>query len=255
MTSGGGFAEAGEPGFEPGFTVLETALIAVRSLPRARRIIATPTAVAVRPCCEHVFVCGWRPTDDTSYAYLLGLYLGDGCVFDTGWSFQLRIHLDAAYPRVIEEAAGAMAATLPHRRVIRRGRTGWRVVILEQNWAHLPCVFPQHGPGRKHERAIVLADWQRPLVQAHPGAFVRGLIHSDGCRTVNRFEARLPSGQRRAYAYPRYFFSNRSPDIRWLFCEAGDQLGVRWTTPNERNISVSRRQSVALLDRHVGPKR
>ena len=110
------------------------------------------------------------------------------------------------------------------------------------------------GPGPKHERPIVLAPWQREIVEAHPWPFVRGLIHSDGCRTVNRFKTRLPSGRVAEYAYPRYFFSNLSADIRRLFCESCEQLGLRWTQSNHRNISISHRTSVALLDENVGPK-
>ena len=52
-------------------------------------------------------------------------------------------------------------------------------------WKHWPCVFPQHGAGRKHERPIVLEPWQRELVEQHPGRFLRGLFHSDGCRITN----------------------------------------------------------------------
>ena len=83
--------------------------------------------------------------------------------------------------------------------------------------------FPQHGPGRKHERPIVLEPWQREIVDAFPQEFLRGLIHSDGCRTVNRFKTKLPSGRVAEYAYPRYFFSNLSADIRGLFCEYCEQ--------------------------------
>ena len=43
------------------------------------------------------------------------------------------------------------------------------------------------------------------------------------------------------YAYPRWFFSNRSDDIRGLFCEYCERLGIRWTQSNPRNISVSHR--------------
>jgi len=57
------------------------------------------------------------------------------------------------------------------------------------------------------------------------------------------------------YAYPRYFFSNMSADIRGLFCEYCERLGIRWTQSNQRNISVSHRGSVARLDEFVGPKR
>ena len=91
--------------------------------------------------------------------------------------------------------------------------------------------------------------------ERHTWSFVRGLIHSDGCRTVNRCKTRLPSGRVAEYAYPRYFFSNLSSDIRGLFCESCDSLGVRWRQSNHRNISISHRASVALLDKHIGPKR
>jgi hypothetical protein len=60
---------------------------------------------------------------------------------------------------------------------------------------------------------------------------------------------------RSRYAYPRYFFSNKSVDIRELFCQYCERLGIRWTQSNPRNISVSHRRSVALLDTFVGPKR
>jgi hypothetical protein len=48
-----------------------------------------------------------------------------------------------------------------------------------------PCYFPQHGPGRTHERKIELTAWQWGYVWQEPGMFLRGLIHSDGCRVSN----------------------------------------------------------------------
>ncbi|WP_143028790.1 hypothetical protein [Quadrisphaera sp. DSM 44207] len=56
---------------------------------------------------------------------------------------------------------------------------------VETMWEHWPCVFPQHGPGRKHEQEI------RP---------------------------------------------------------------EQWTRPAERQVSVARRGSVAVLGQHVGPE-
>ena len=201
---------------------------------------------------EHVFVI--RPADDYSYAYLLGMYLGDGHLADTGRTFQLRVTLDGAYPGIVEECAAAMVLSLPLvHPTIRRDRVERRMNVNSGSklW---PELFPQTGPGRKHERPIVLAPWQREIVDAHPWPFVRGLIHSDGCRTVNRFKTRLPSGRVAEYAYPRYFFSNLSGDIRGLFCASCERLGLRWTQSNHRNISISHRASVALLDENVGPK-
>jgi hypothetical protein len=198
----------------------------------------------------------FSPFDGWSYSLLLGYYLGDGCVASTGTSYQLRVILDGLYPDVIDDCV--MAITLSMREevnVIVRPRPTDRGVIVEAAYKHWPDVFPQHGPERKHDRPIVLADWQRGIVDRRPKAFLRGLIHSDGCRTVNRFKTKLPSGRVAEYAYPRYFFSNQSADIRGLFCEYCERLGIRWTQSNPRNISVSHRDSVALLDSFVGPKR
>ena len=58
------------------------------------------------------------------------------------------------------------------------------------SWQHWPCLFPQHGPGRKHHRSIVLDDWQNRIVGSDPRQLLRGLIHSDGCRTINPSERR-----------------------------------------------------------------
>ena len=109
----------------------------------------------------------------------------------------------------------------------------------------LPCLFPQHGPGRKHERRIILDEWQRALVAKHPEHLLRGLIHSDGCRFMN-------TG--RNWRHPRYSFSNQSEDIRRIFCNACVLVGVRWTTA-PRTVYVSRVRDVAVLDEFIGPKR
>jgi hypothetical protein len=203
--------------------------------------------------CERLFV-SWRPPDTWSYSYLLGLYLGDGCVVRHERAERLVITLDGIYPEIIEEAAAAVQLAVPRKRVSVLTVKGSRAVVVQSYGNHWHEVFPQAGPGRKHNRPIVLADWQRAIVDAHPEPFLRGLIHSDGCRTVNRFKTKLPSGRVAEYEYPRYFFSNLSADIRALFCEYCERLGVRWTQSNHRNISVSHRRSVAILDRFVGPK-
>ncbi len=192
------------------------------------------------------------PFDGWTYSLLLGLYLGDGCVSGS----QLRIVLDGRYRDVIDDCV--MAITLSLRKEVNvrvRPRRTDRGVIVEASYKRWPLVFPQHGPVRKHNRPIVLHEWQRAIVDRRPEPILRGLIHSDGCRTINRFKTKLPSGRVAGYAYPRYFFSNQSADIRGLFCEYCERLGIRWTQSNPRNISVSHRGSVALLDTFVGPKR
>ena len=170
---------------------------------------------------------------DFAYAYLLGLYLGDGTI-STGPRdvYRLRIFLDRAYPLIVDECVAATSLLAP----------GNRVSIIHSPDAHMDVVsaFSRHWP----------CMWQRAIVEAHPWRFLRGLIQSDGCRSTNTI--RHP---KRTYVYPRYQFSNRSDDIRWLFCEFCDRVGVRWRRMNRWTISVARHESVALMDRHIGPKR
>ena len=188
------------------------------------------------------------------YAYLLAMYLGDGAVIRHPRTYRLVVALDAAYPSIVSECLDAVHVIAPSVRPSVRPIPDSRCTQVTAYWSRWPAVFPQHGPGRKHERPIVREPWQRGIVVAPPQQFLRGLIHSDGCRCVNRFKTKLPSGRVAEYAYPRYFFSNLSADIRGLFCAACDQLGIRWSLSNPRNVSVSHRRSVAILDEFVGPK-
>lgn len=197
----------------------------------------------------------WRPAEPHVYSYLLGIYLGDGYVAHASApSPVLEISLDPKYPKIVDECSASIWRLVRARAKASRRKTPRGEAIRLVATSHLwPSVFPQHGPGKKHEREIALATWQQNTVVRFPGQFVRGLIHADGCRVVNRFQVDLASGPRE-YVYPRYFFTNLSNDIRGLFCASCDQLGVRWTQSSYKNISVAHRQSVALLDEIVGPK-
>jgi hypothetical protein len=111
--------------------------------------------------------------------------------------------LDERYPRIIEEAAVAIRRTVPDANVPRAARTGC-IALLSSHPAWLSA-FPQGvGPGRKHHRSIGLVDWQREVTREFPSSLLRGLLHSDGCRSVNRFRTRLPSGRMREYSYVRH---------------------------------------------------
>ncbi len=193
------------------------------------------------------------PADD--YAYLLGLYLGDGCISVIGdpakHVWVLRITCADAWPGLVEECQRAMSAIRPANRVGKRQRDGCTdVLACSRHWV---CLFPQHGPGRKHERPIVLEPWQQEIVAAFPGDFARGLVHSDGCRFTNRVRRPLAAGDR-WYEYPRYMFTNESADIRALCGQALDRLGVAWRYSRRNTISVARRDATARLDEFVGEK-
>jgi hypothetical protein len=182
------------------------------------------------------------------YAYALGMYLGDGCIHKHPRGvWRLEVTLDAIYPGIVTECAASVAALVPDSRVAMVDNHGrGRFVIVRSYSKAWPCLFPQHGPGLKHRRAIVLEPWQDRIVTTHPEPFLRGLLHSDGCRVLNRVNGK---------DYPRYFFSQVSDDIRGLFTRSLDQLGIHHTRNDAKNVSIARRPSVERLDEFVGPKR
>ena len=190
--------------------------------------------------------------DGSAYGHLLGLYLGDGCLSRHPRSvYALRVACDARYQRLIQECTDSIRQLVPSSVTINPAPGCVQVTAYSKHW---PCLFPQHGAGRKHERSIVLGPWQVEIVERYPGRFVKGLFHSDGCRITNWTE-RVVGGELKRYEYPRYFFTNYSDDILKLCEWALDLLGVDHRRSNTRNISVARRPSVALLDEHVGAKR
>jgi hypothetical protein len=219
-----------------------------RSVPRGR--------LAVRNTCAECAHAPHEPDDlPPEYLYLLGVYLGDGCISaHPRGVHRLRIFLDARYPGIIEEVAAAMRAVVPLSAVGRHGRascystepdgakTTIEVSSYSRSW---PCLIPQSGPGKKHERVIELTGWQRELVEGDPRPLLRGLVHSDGCRFINT--------GRGGWREPRYSFVNRSDDIRAIFSDACDQLGLHWTAAPD-TVYVSRKADVARMDEFVGPK-
>ncbi|MFG3201735.1 helix-turn-helix domain-containing protein [Streptomyces sp. NPDC048192] len=202
--------------------------------------------------------CDGSDLDESSYSYLLGLYLGDGHIsrYSEHRVPNLMITCTESWPGLMDDCEQAMRAVFPENSVCRVRKTGCRNVKVDSK--HLPCLFPQHGPGRKHERPIVLEPWQQAIVDAHPWEFIRGLVHSDGCRITN-WTTRVVAGERKRYEYPRYFFTNTSTDIVRLFTYTLDKVGVEWRTLNQSRaavtVSVAKKASVALMDARVGPKR
>jgi len=228
--------------------------VAIKTIRRWRRLYQRQgrmrgQAANYAPCPR----CGDGVLDRAAYAELLGWYLGDGHI---AWSGARRIPLlaifnDAKYADLNAHLIHLMAAVKPGGSPHQRRMPG--AIATACGWKHWPCLFPQHGPGRKHKRAIVLAPWQQQIVEQHPGRFLRGLFHSDGCRITNWTTRPVRGGVKR-YEYPRYFFSNASADIRGLCCWALGLLDIAHTHPSERTISVARKEAVAVLDVHVGPK-
>ena len=179
-----------------------------------------------------------------AYSYLLGLYLGDGCISKSRRVWRLRIVLDIKYPAIIVRCSDAINVVMPGQSAsVRRMPTkSVEVGLYSKHW---PCLLPQHGPGRKHHRRIALEPWQQALVDQATEEFVCGLIHSDGCRVV---------ANDRGVSSIRYHFSNRSEDIIGLFTAALDRLGIPWTRSTKYIVSIYRKAATARLDEFIGPK-
>lgn len=190
------------------------------------------------------------PPSSADYLHLLGLYLGDGWLARQQQSWSLSIACAGDYPGLQAEARRPVEAvsSRPTGLVRRRGCSD-----VKAYWLHWPCVLPQHGTGRKHHRPIHLHEWQWDLAVAQPGPLLRGLFHSDGWRGMN-VAVRTVDGVRSERRYSRYQFSNRSDDIRHICAAALDLLDIPWRRSGPWTIAVSRREAVAALDQHVGPK-
>jgi len=195
--------------------------VAIKTIRRWRRVyqrLGLPRGTGFQPTpCPR---CHGAELDEAAYALLLGWYLGDGHLARARRGvFTLQIANDAKYVDLNREIAETIVRVKPTASPCLRKGPG--MIRTEGRWKHWPCLFPQHGVGRKHERTIALVGWQAEIVAKYPEQLLRGLFHSDGCRFVNW--ASKADGRR--YEYVRYMFSNESADIRKILTDTLDRLG------------------------------
>ncbi|SIO85424.1 helix-turn-helix domain-containing protein [Nocardiopsis sp. JB363] len=224
---------------------------------RRRNLASEHKRVSYCPRCSEASI------HEEAYAYLLGAYFGDGHLTENKnrlGLYTLWIYYDNKYPQLISYCQAAIEAVFPVKActVDRSGCTA--IKACSKHWT---CILPQHGPGKKHERPMVLEPWQQRIVDEHPEALIRGLIHSDGCRVVNRIRKKCPAGEVEYYEYPRYHFTNTSKGIIDICTRTLDRLGIAWKIhvnklePVHRDthvVSISRKEAVARMDAFVGPK-
>ena len=180
-----------------------------------------------------------------AYAYLLGIYLGDGYICASPRSYKLRIYLNRKQLDVIARVKAAISTVLPEHHVEEMQQRVAQVTEVISHSRLWPKIFPQHGPGRKHTRRITLTPCQEGIVREHPAEFLRGCLESDGCR-----HRRIVNGK----DYPAYSFSNRSEDILGLVMWACGLLRVGCRRHSRWGLSIARRRDVVKLDRLFGWK-
>ena len=187
-----------------------------------------------------------------SYAYLLGAYLGDGYIVLTRRGvYRLRVACDlaASQHRVVDRARDRGRARAPSRSSAAPAlpaRAGC-LVVLEALAVPVPAARPRPQARAAHRaRALAAADRRRPpraaRARAHPLRWLAA-HQSHQAPEADRTSTSATSS------------ANRSDDIKRIFCDACDALGVQWRVMNRDSISVARRASVARLDEFIGPKR
>ena len=106
-----------------------------------------------------------------------------------------RHHARRVVPRHRGGGNGLAARLLPKTPVHSACQSEGSVAAVKANHPALRFTLPHHGAGPKHLRPTELQPRQRRLSPRFPRELLRGLIHSDGCRTINRFKTKLPSGR------------------------------------------------------------
>ena len=175
------------------------------------------------------------------------MYLGDGCLRRTRAGAYQAAHL--ARRSLSRDRRGMRArdprgdAQAPSR---ERRASGSGTTLFSLYSKHLACLFPQHGPGTKHEREIVLTDWQTEiLVRAGQAAATR----PDPVRWLS-FENTRTGPWSHLSLLLQQSTQRRHPGT---FLEACDLVGVEYrrTRGTYGSTDVERRAHAA----HVGMRR
>ena len=111
-----------------------------------RRPQIRPRLVSASPCGV---VHDFSALPAAAYCYVLGLYLGDGCISRDRRVWRLRITLDKKYPAIIDRCREAIDMLMPGQRagIVQQAKGCAEVTLYSKHW---PCLLPQHGPGKKH---------------------------------------------------------------------------------------------------------
>jgi hypothetical protein len=104
--------------------------------------------------------CTGRPLDEPAYSYLLGLYLGDGCITRGHRDvYALSIACCDDWPGLLAAAKSAMSAVMPASKVFGVRRIG--MTEVKSYSKHWPCLFLRHG-GQTLDRLEVEWRFSKP---------------------------------------------------------------------------------------------
>lgn len=139
------------------------------------------------------------------YAYLLGVYLGDGYISKLGRTFRLRIYLHLNEIEIRNRVIHSLEKILSDNKIsFGQYDRGVKCTVISCYSNLLPQLFPQHGIGKKNSREIILVPWQMEILEKSYEFLLCGLIDSDGTYYEEKGQG-------------RYNFTNTSVDIINIF--------------------------------------
>jgi hypothetical protein len=181
------------------------------------------------------------------YNFILGLYLGDGCITENGRngsSYKLRIAQDINYPKSINLIKDKISKFFGKDAKLIECKGCYHITIYDK---YLPFYFPQHDKGFKHNRNVKLNDFQIENIEY--SELLSGLWMSDGSRYFAKHGK---------YNYERYNFTNKSLDIINLFEECLNKFEIRYSKRIKPNgvwiIEIQNKDGVNKIKSIVGIK-
>ncbi len=152
------------------------------------------------------------------YAYILGLYLGDGDISKYARTYRLRLYFHSINDRdVIERAVYSLSKLFPKNKISTYDQLHAKCTVVSVYNSAIPELFPQHGSGKKHSRCVSLTNSQINILDKKCSKFLlAGLHDSDGSfyLEANR---------------ERFMFANTSIDIINLYKELLELYNIHYT--------------------------
>lgn len=166
--------------------------------------------------------------DNRIYSFLLGMYLGDGHIFQLERTQRFTITNDKKYEtlnNLIIECGKILFESNPYV-FDRESRNRGKSLDIIFHKTTMSLFFPQHGRGKKHSRDIKLEQWQLDIIDHVQ--LLKGLMFSDGSSYVDNQSNIL-----------KYNFSNKSDDIHSICRRCLDILNIEYHIQIKKNANYT----------------
>ena len=107
------------------------------------------------PAHKDDWLRNFSPIQQCHYSYILGLYLGDGCIDKTARTYRIRFFFHDTDDRgTVERLKISLRVIFPDNAISVTRKTYARCVVVSLYSNKIPNLFPQHGIGKKNSRDV-----------------------------------------------------------------------------------------------------